>query len=129
MAGGGGRSATGGSSGASARRVAAAGIAGASGPPMANEGRWTDNGQPLTAAEGRTVLPMLEQVEQAVGARLLPFRQAVAAMAVEAGCRADPGQPENGEFKEEQVRPSATLHAFRCVDVFVLIYCVWLGWH
>lgn len=62
-------------SGTSARRGVPQGMAGGSGPPMANEGRWTDNGQPLTAAEGRTVLPMLEQVEQAVIARLIPSPQ------------------------------------------------------
>lgn len=39
---------------------------------MANEGRWTDNGQPLTPAEGRTVMPMMDQMEQAIVARLIP---------------------------------------------------------
>lgn len=61
--------------GAAVVAAAAAGgvvAAGGGGGRMANEGRWTDNGQPLTLAEGRTVLPMLDQAEQAIAARLLP---------------------------------------------------------
>lgn len=101
MAGGasdGGRGAPGHPSASSAARRAAAGVAGAAGPPMANEGRWTDNGQPLTAAEGRTVLPMLDQVELAVAARLLPAARQTNAAATPAT-----EQPENGEEKEGQV--------------------------
>ncbi|CAM9634862.1 unnamed protein product, partial [Sphacelaria rigidula] len=97
-AGDGGRAAPGHpSSSSSAARRASAGVAGAGGPPMANEGRWTDNGQPLTAAEGRTVLPMLDQVELAVAARLLP-----AARQTNAAATPTTEQPENGEEKEEQ---------------------------
>lgn len=71
IAGGSGRN-PGDSSSAARRLQASGGPSGAAGGAMANEGRWTDNGQPLTAAEGRTVLPMLDQVEQAIVARLLP---------------------------------------------------------
>lgn len=67
--GGAGRSAA--AEGAARRLHRGAGVVGGRGPHMVNEGRWTDNGQPLTAAEGRTVTPMLEQVEQAIVARLL----------------------------------------------------------
>lgn len=63
----------GGGAAAAAAAAAVGGVvAAAGGGGMANEGRWTDNGQPLTPAEGRTVMPMLDQVEQAIVARLLP---------------------------------------------------------
>lgn len=80
---------------------------GAPGAPMANEGRWTDNGQPLTAAEGRTVLPMLEQVQEAIVTRLLPSQAALErAQAAEAGG----GDAETKEEeKEEQVGEDDTV--------------------
>lgn len=82
---------------------AGAGGIGAGAPPMVNEGRWTDNGQPLTAAEGRTVMPMLEQVEQAVVARLLPS-QALDGGVAGAGAATAGSGVRNEEAKEEQVQ-------------------------
>lgn len=60
---------------------------------MSNEGRWTDNGQPLTPAEGRTVMPMMNQVEQAIVARLLPSQavEHAGAGAADAGAAANAG--------------------------------------
>lgn len=96
----------GGAAGSGAAATAAAAAAGA----MANEGRWTDNGQPLTAAEGRTVLPLLDQVEQAIVARLLPSQAVVHEGARRADGGASAGAGEGGardggveEGKEEPV--------------------------
>ena len=96
---------------AAAAAAAAASPAGA----LLNEGRWTDNGQPLTQAEGRTVLPLLDQVEQAIVARLLPSRPAIDRAARRAdgdrGAAAGVGAGEEGartgteeERKEDEVR-------------------------
>lgn len=116
---------------AAAMAAAAAAAAAAALPPMANEGRWTDNGQPLTGAESRTVMPMLEQVEQAVTARLIPSQppdvgdggderggrgggssdevsRSGAGAGADAGASGGAGAEgttrENEEVKEEQVR-------------------------
>ena len=85
---------------------------------MANEGRWTDNGQPLTAAEGRTVLPILEQVEQAIVTRLLPSQAALdrAQVASENPTSADAGDRAEvkDEEKEEQVGDASYMPIYLC---------------
>lgn len=72
---------------------------------MANEGRWTDNEQPLTAAEGRTVLSMLEQAEVAIVARLLPSQgfEVRGGGAAGAGAGAERGEAEAGAGEEVNI--------------------------
>lgn len=93
-------------SGPARRLQGGTGVAGGGGPPMANEGRWTDNGQPLTAAEGRTVTPMLEQAEQAIVARLLRS-QAFEDPSSATGAGGVGEEKEGEEGKEEQVSNGA----------------------
>ncbi len=73
--------------------ASAAAGGGGGGGGMSNAGRWTDNGQPLTLTEGRTVM---DQVEQAIVARLRPS-QAAAASAEGAAAGAAPAAGRPGE--------------------------------
>lgn len=116
--------------------VAAAAAAAAASPPMTNEGRWTDNGQPLTVAEGRTVIPMLEQVERAVTARLMPSNLVSSASqggvmtegdrsrgsgsgatgSGEGGAAVGGNSRESEELKEEQVQASKYLAFYSSLE-------------
>lgn len=86
-AGGGGGRLQGGAEAAVGGAVAAGSGSGG----MANEGRWTDNGQqPMP-------MPMLDQMEQAIVARLRPSQAAAPAEGAAAGARDAPAAGRPGE--------------------------------